>query len=114
MLGALYPAIRAIVDTLRNSVTTGSFETSSRLLLFFLDILPLLIDVGGLLAVVFMAGPFGLIGFIMEYWAVGPALNGNETGWWVLLLGAGMIVIGSMIWEWEHLSLLGGSLRGGR
>lgn len=113
-LGALYPIIRAIVDALRDTVTSGSFETSSRMILFFLDILPLIVDVGGFIAVTIMAGPFGIIGFAMEYWAVGAVFDGSETGMWVLFLGAGLIVIGDLVWEWEYLDYILNSGRGGR
>ena len=92
-------AFALVGEALAESPATPD-ETSVNALLGFIQAYPVLITIGGLLFAVAAAGPVGFVGFILELGGLRLLFVDPMTGLVSILLGAGIIVVGSKLWRW--------------
>lgn len=91
-------------------------DTSVNALLAFIQAYLTLITIGGLFFAVAAAGSLGFVGLIFELGRLRLLFVDPMTGLVFILLGAGLIVVGSKFWQWMPVIeyFLSNSQRGGR
>ena len=91
-------------------------DTSVNALIAFIQAYPTLITLGGFLFAIAAAGPLGLFGFLLEVIGLRALFVEPMAGLMMILIGAGLIVVGNRLWKWEYAIALirSSSRRGGR
>lgn len=100
-----------VTEPTGSTAAAGSVST----LLFVLQNYPTFITLGGFLIVAAAAGPFGLVGFLLEVMGANIFLSKPVAGMVLFAIGTGLIVIGARLWKWRYfLELIGSSSRSRR
>ena len=109
-------ALAAIGETMAEVAepTDSAADGSIWALFFVIQNYPVIIAIVGLGIVFLAAGPFGLLGFLLEAAGASVFLTDPITGMVLFAIGAGIIVVGARIWRWMPVIEWFFSNRGGR
>lgn len=82
--------------------TNNVFSGEVSAILLSMRLLPLALTVAGFALAMYRAGPFGLVGFLLE-WAGGDALfhRPDAAAFYTIVFGAVIVATGAIVWSWK-------------
>lgn len=96
--------IAALVGSLSTARigTNNVFSGEVSAILLSMRLLPLALTVAGFALAMYRAGPFGFVGFLLE-WAGGNSLfhRPDAAAFYTIVFGAVIVATGAMVWSWK-------------
>lgn len=101
-MGCVFAAIGEVISSTAAEVDADlGTALTLRGIIFTIQNYPTLLTLIGFGVIVLAAGIPGFFGFLMEIAGVSMLLGGNAGGIWLILFGAGLIVVGTHFWSWS-------------
>ncbi|WP_231183089.1 hypothetical protein [Haladaptatus sp. DYF46] len=107
IFGAILPilskAFSTVLETTSETVNqnSGSSQLSTDLIIFSFHSFPDWVTLAGLVITLTISGPFALIGFPLELGGANLLVSGGKNGFYLLLFGAILNVLGAVIGGWK-------------